>query len=57
MASFAVESVSLVPPLRLAYIHRAVGLFQRLAGFRMRAENRDAGGCTRADGTAAEHES
>src|ERR1700735_3501069 len=33
-----------VAPLRLAHIHRAVGVYQRLRGFRMRPENRDTRG-------------
>ena len=46
----------LVPPLRLAHIHRAVGLLQRAAGFGMGAENRNAGGGAGRDGAAAKHE-
>ena len=48
--------VRLVPPLRLAHIHRAVGLFQRAAQFRMWAEDRDTGRGAGADGAAAKHE-
>src|SRR6478672_1637266 len=33
----------LVPALRLTHIHRAVGLFERAAGFGMQTEERDAG--------------
>ena len=38
---------SLVPPLRLAHIHRAVGLLQRATCFRMGLEDRDTGGRAR----------
>src|SRR5271169_191836 len=43
-------------PLRLAQIHRAIGFLQRAGWFGMRSKNGNAGGCTRGDGMAAEHE-
>ena len=50
------ELASLVPPLRLAHIHRAVGFFQRPAGFRLNIKDRYSGGCARGEGAAAKYE-
>src|SRR5580700_8275578 len=49
-------SLLFMPPLRLAYIHRPISLFQSPAGFGMRAEQRDAGRYACRGGATAEHE-
>src|SRR5437667_11247277 len=52
--SFLAGAAGFVAALRLAHIHRAVGLFERAAHFRMGVEDGDADRCAGLHRTAAE---